>query len=296
MRTATDMLRYIVTVATDFDGTLWDGRSPLHRDVRAALDDLAADGHHVVVATSRREPVLRDLFARLGLDLPTVMLDGALACTQGFGRRVYQAAIPTGQLEQILNTCTEFRLRPVHFTDHPTRDVVIPEGATTTPRHLRHLAAHRREDPSGTVLGLAVLHEQVERLQHCARALMRRGVATAYVTPAPRLGGAALTISHPKTDKRVAVDAWRDALDRAETPIVAVGDGPNDLPLLSSADLAIGVVSADTRVRAVCHHLVPTPIDGGWHAVPELVRGFVTNGGRPAVDRGGEHVVDAGYG
>ena len=52
--------------------------------------------------------------------------------------------------------------------------------------------------------------------------------------------------------------------------MLAIGDGPNDVELLTHAAVAVVPESAFPDALAVADHLVPPP-DGGWAKILDLV-------------------------
>ena len=251
-------------VVTDLDDTLLDGAYSFEA-AAPALAELRARGIPLILNTSKTAAETRVLVERLGLREPfAVENGGALYLPLGY----FPGTVP-GALRR-------------------DDDLMIPLGPALA------------EGLPGTVGFRDMSDDQVARvtglpLEDAARA-RRREFDEAFTCPPelePRLPALAaergLRVSrggrfwhlHGDSDKGRALRhlrdlyVWRDV----DVRLIALGDGPNDLPMLLEADVAIAVPRPDGRVHPALLagvprlRVAPAPGPAGWNeAVLAIIR------------------------
>ena len=262
------MARRIELVVTDLDGTLWDASHVVHPRTRAALDELAARSIPVLVATARRPGGARRLLADNGLQLPAVLIDGALVRDVRW-QTLHADRFATQDAAAVL---AAFRAHDVE----PCIGVVAPDDVdarlgphpSTHPDHITYLtdwAIHADLDE-------VVATEPVQSFVVCGAPLAQlEDVASAVASHAAvNVTWDAPYQAYTITVRPRGVDKWRGVMAFCEhagldaRAVLAVGDGLNDVELLASAGVACAVEGSDERVTAHADHLVGRPEQGGW--------------------------------
>ncbi|MFD7865258.1 HAD family hydrolase [Streptomyces sp. NPDC059783] len=266
----------VALVATDLDGTLWDRDGRIHPRTADALAHLRARGVPVLTVTGRRPATAAPLLRANGLTpAASVYLDGALGREGTDGKVFHRSTLDPGTVTELLALCHHHGVEPCVVVDGPDHDLLIGERPSTHPRHLAANAAHVRrcdlaaEAPTLPVLSLVVCGGDPQPL--AALAARTTALARTSLTRDTVYGGAALSLRRPGTGKWQAVRAYcaRSGLDPAG--VLALGDGANDLDLLSEA--AVALVPADGDPAALAHATatVAPASRGGWADVLEYL-------------------------
>ncbi len=264
-------------VATDLDGTFWDSGLVPPPSHLAAVDELSGAGVTVLAATSRRPRVVARQLGAVGLALPAVLIDGALGIDFRCGARFHQACFAA---ETALATLATFRahgLDPCLYVEHPEIDVVVSETPSTCAAHLGYLGAVaatadlRVTAASSDVYAFSVLGPGLERLRAVVEGLGPAGRSGAVLYPEPDCGQYGLIVNPPGVSKWTGVDAYCRRHGIASEEVLAVGDGVNDVAMLTHAGTAVGVRGGAPEAVARCAHLIDPPAADGWIRVVDLV-------------------------
>lgn len=241
-------------IATDLDGTLLRGDKSISARTTGVLDRISAEGTRIVLVTGRPIRWLQLVYDQLGIRLPAVCANGAVVYDPladevlradplapellGEVVRRLRAEVPGITLAVEVTDSRQMRHEvdypvPVHW-DHQhgaIRMVDAPEELLTAPA-VKLLARAGVRDPdafvqvvSGALAGLAeATHSSYSGLVE---------ISAAGVTKAAGL-------------------AWfckRHGLDAAD--VIAFGDMPNDVPMLTWAGRAVAVANAHHAVLAI---------------------------------------------
>jgi hydroxymethylpyrimidine pyrophosphatase-like HAD family hydrolase len=290
-------------LVTDLDGTLLDRRGHVSPRNRAALAAARAAGWHVVIATGRTWAESHRAIDCVAEDALFIGAAGASLHEAGSGRvlatRTIDARTAVELAHEIiadghrahllldpsqaghdylfcgtapLDAATEWWL-----TEHPVRSRdwhAVPEDA--------------HEHLEGRVLRVGTIAVEDALAPLAARIAAARGATLGIrhwsaLTSSEATGSAThmLEIFAPGTDKwSMAVEAARQ-LGIPQDAIVAMGDGLNDLDLLSNAGIAVAMGNADPRIAGVAHaHTRNHDEDGVAHAVEALLAGRLRRGWR----------------
>jgi hydroxymethylpyrimidine pyrophosphatase-like HAD family hydrolase len=264
-------------VATDLDGTFWDsGLVPPPSHV-AAVDELSRAGVTVLAATSRRPRVVARQLGAVGLALPAVLIDGALGVDFRTGARFHQACFAA---EAALATLATFRvhgLDPCLYVEHPEIDIVVSETPSTCAAHLAYLGALAATADlqvtaaTSAVYAFSVLGLGHERLRPVVEGLGPAGRSGAVLYREPDYGQFGLNVSPPGVSKWTGVDAYCRRHGIAPEEVLAVGDGLNDVAMLTRAGTAVAVRGGAPEAVARCAHLIDPPAAHGWARIVDLV-------------------------
>ncbi len=255
-------------VALDVDGTLVDHDGAMSARVRRAVQAVVAAGHHVVIATGRSRAAA----------LPVVELAGitrgyAVASNGGITLRI-DAEAPGGYA---VIDAAEFRPEPALRT---LREVVpgarfaleTAEGAfwSTVPVHDASFGAPAHvvgfeELAVMSAVRVVVFSEELD-LEAFTEAIERAGLhGVAYAVGwTPWLDVAAHGVS-----KASALEQIRSRLGISRERTVAVGDGFNDVEMLTWAGRGVAMGQAAQGVRAVADEVAPSVYEDGAAVVLE---------------------------
>jgi Cof subfamily protein (haloacid dehalogenase superfamily) len=271
-------------IVTDLDGTLVDRRLRMVASGREALLRFRAAGGDVVIATGRTVPSARRFYDELGLSGPAILLNGGMVANLSTGavlRDVRFDPATWDGIRELMSGLPE-RTAPVAFSGSVAR-APEPDGDD-----LDRLVS----DFAGRDL-IAVSRVPSWEAQAAAEGVSKVMLLCGTAGIAQRVAGSARGSGLPVTvvtsedtyvellpagcDKGSAL-SW---LARRENvplrQIAAIGDNPNDIPMLRLAGLGAAVAGGHPDVRAAADIVVGTCPDG---AVADVVaRAFGEPGG-----------------
>jgi hydroxymethylpyrimidine pyrophosphatase-like HAD family hydrolase len=262
--------RSVDLVITDLDGTLWTSEGEILPVVLDAWRQIERAGLGILVATGRRLASTRALLEVHGLAPPAVLLDGAIGVALENGERFHERSISRVAATEILGLFIDLGLSPVVYVDSPETDVFVSDHPSTHPGHLALFG----DDASVADLETVVRTERVLAFglvgvdrgaaEAIERAVVAAGCAEARVNPSFDFGGCSLTVVGRGISKWDGILAFcaANGLDPART--LAIGDGSNDVEMLTNAGLSFSLVGSSDRALAAASHVVGPAISGGW--------------------------------
>lgn len=265
----------IELVVTDLDGTLWFGHEEIHPAVVPAWHELQRRGITVLVATGRRVGSTRTPLARLGLSPGAVTMNGALVLDLDSGVRYHQQGYTPEDAQRVLDAFRAADVVPCVYVDHPTVDVFLGPNPSTHPDHVRGLGDDAKEADLATIVStvatlmFGIVGHDAEQLIEVSRLLA--GVAETHVAGSDQYGGHSLTVTPLGLSKWVGVVEYCRHAGLDPQRVLAIGDGPNDLELLTGAAKAVVPSNACPEALLVADHVVGSARDGGWAAILDLV-------------------------
>ena len=265
----------ISLVVTDLDGTLWDAGERIHARTLAALSELEHRQTPLLVATGRRPRSAAEVLARDGLTPPAVLLDGAVGHHLDSFERFHTAPFDPADALAVLTAFEEAGMSPCVYVDRPDADVVIGEQPATRPEHLEHIGRWLARDDlyavvaSEPVLAIGLVGCDADRLRMIHARI--DGAAEAAVTRDLYFGDATLIARPRGISKWQGVEAYcqQEGLDSSR--VLALGDGENDIELLTGAAVAVVVSDGCEAALALADHVIEPASAGGWSAVLDLV-------------------------
>ncbi len=261
-------------VALDIDGTLVDHEGVLPEEVRRSVRRVVDAGVPVVLTTGRSWEATRPVFDQLGLPAgPAVTSNGAVT-----------VSFPPFQLERLVTFNPAAVIEKV-LREHPTAAIaaeVFGQGYRVTKRF-----------PDGDLSG-DIEHVSVDDLAVCeaTRIVVRDPAASAeeFIELAERIGlhgvnffvgwTAWLDIAPEGVTKASALADVVAGLGCRAADVLAMGDGRNDIEMLSWAGRGVALGDGCAEARAAADHVTSAFADGG--TARELDRWF---SGRPAFGR-----------
>lgn len=288
-------------VAADLDGTLLDPRGALSSRTIAAVHALREADITVALATSRRLTSTAPVAAALGLQGPLIIYDGAQIRDYPSGGSIASHPLDQRIARRVIEILLAHQLRPVvqygsadghgphgEHGEHGEHMVVGPAMPGSTLDE-NYLSQYTRQI---TVVSEAELYQRLAQSLRIVvfDALERLQAAIAEVAALPmgwqllprgNYGTAELSVFSPAASKGNALQTLAQRLEIPLTQVFAIGDGINDISMLSVAGLSAAMGNADRVVREAARAVVPANSeDGAAQAIEEYVLGEKCNTAR----------------
>lgn len=271
------MTASIELVVTDLDGTLWQLDHDLHHRTAAALEELAERGIPLLVATGRRLRTTAEPLARFGLAPPAVVLNGSLGVDLTSGERFHTSALEPSSAAAILAAFRAAGVQPCIYVDHREVEVFLDPEPSTHPDHVAAFGVHAATDDLArvvaeeAVLGFSVLGRPHDLLAAVVAELGQADGVAHLDRSIEFVGDASLTVTGRGISKWQGVLAFCGHAGLDASRVLAIGDGPNDLELLTAAAIAVAPLDGHPEARAAADHLVGSAAEGGWADLLDLL-------------------------
>jgi mannosyl-3-phosphoglycerate phosphatase len=249
-------------IFTDLDGTLLDLDGQISPEAQEGLMRLESLGIPLCPLTSKTAAELTPLLGQLGLSSPAGFENGAGILFPGGSTQMFDTAVPACVLRRIVE---EIRIK----TGAPLKtlwELSDQELHELTGLPLSHLPGVRER------LATAPLVVEEKWDQALTEALpSERGLTLIRGNRFLHLQG-----SH---DKGTAVSRLLASITRLPGLVVALGDCPNDIPMLAAADFRVLIPSARGPHPSLVRQfpaaaVAPCPHSKGWAAaISELLDG-----------------------
>jgi mannosyl-3-phosphoglycerate phosphatase len=214
-----------IVVFSDLDGTLLDHETYSFAPAKPALERMKDEGHVLILASSKTAAEIAPLRAAMGFDhCPAIVENGAGLLAAGEDGEGGTAPRHEAILEALAGLPSGLRDK---FSGFSNWDVSEIAARTGLPPEQAEKAAQRRFSEPGLWSGTD------EELEEFVSALSQSGITGVR-------GGRFFTLSHgsTKATQMEAVLALYNGSGGVEMT-VALGDAPNDIPMLDKADLGI---------------------------------------------------------
>ena len=210
-------------VATDLDGTLLDHDDYSFEPARPALDEIRRRQIPLLLCSSKTRVEMELLQRALEIDHPFICENGAAICTPGAEECRVEALAP--QRREVLAVLAALRERHgflfTGFNDSSPAEIGAMTGLSDAAAALA--AAREFSEPLRW-------EDSEAALQQFLRCLPEQGLVA-------QQGGRFLSVSGA-SDKGSALNRLRQRYGR-NTILIALGDSPNDQPMLEVADVAV---------------------------------------------------------
>ncbi len=264
-------------LVVDIDGTLLDKNGLIASEDANALAKVSQSGIRVSLSTGRVVQASLGIIKQLALDGYHMFFDGALVTNPEKGEEVYVRPISKESVRQMVEYAHRneviFDLYSVsHFF------VERENWASDIRRQFFGL------EPIVVDFGEVWPKERIFKGTLVVRSAEERAKAKSFVrhfkgslnfswtkTPAyPKVDF--INVIAPDVAKGTALEALVSFLGMALTEVVAIGDGANDVSLLSKAGLAIAMGNASDELKAVADYVT---LDVDHHGVAAAIDKFL---------------------
>jgi hydroxymethylpyrimidine pyrophosphatase-like HAD family hydrolase len=262
-------------VATDLDGSFWDSRGRAHPETLAALRAVLAGGTPVLAATARRPASALATMKENGILLPCVLFDGSLGRDFADDSTFHRCVFDSESAISALEVFTQAGLEPSLNVEHDHEDFVIGENPSSHPGHIAFNAIRtQRVDLDAAVrsmdiFSLLVIGRERDELMPVLENLSY--VAAASVTPDGIWGGFTLSVRPRGVSKWSGVLSFCSQRGLDPARVLAIGDGENDLELLSSAAIACVPSDGCEAALALANHRILPAHSGGWASITDFI-------------------------
>ena len=278
MTTSTSKSPTVDALITDLDGTFWSHQMQIHDASMAAVAALDSAEIPFVIATGRRAQSALQGLAPRGLDSrPGILMNGALARDVLAGDSFLVDAITQEDASAVLQTFRAGNLEPVAYIDHPTTDMLVGPGGAAGEEYLSKTVGYTHVDsldgalPGHSVIGFGAFGFDYELLEPIAAQINDARLATAIIGLSLFEGKHGLMIQGHAVDKQSAIEAWCTRRGIDKTRLAVVGDGHNDIEMLSNAHIAIVPSNAAPEILELADAAIPPNEEGGWEQIPDII-------------------------
>lgn len=266
-------------VVTDLDGTLWNRDGEVPQSTRDAIRELERRGVPLLVATARRSWSAAFYLERAQLDLPALLLNGALGrdCQGGdiFHQRIFE---PRGAMEVLdvfdrsgVNPCVNFESEKWDVVSGPSPSAgqVYLNWAGSQLKAVHDLRSMANSLPVYAFSVVACSEvDLLRKVSHELAGLDAVGMANLFQDRV--FGGWTLDTSPTGVNKWSGVEAFCHHRGLDPTKVLAVGDGDKDVELLERSAQSCAISHATDRARAAAMVTLKNGIDG-WAGLLEYL-------------------------
>lgn len=260
-------------LALDLDGTLLNERLAVDPRDRAALERVRRRSVEVTLLTGRMLPSVRPYLDELQITAPVVLYNGALIHDPRLGHDAVLGTLPVKLASQLLGLAAHHPVDAQLYVgseliidrESPAqREFLAREGLSA--RAVGELASAVSDDPIkllfiGEPRVLDDLRRRWSRLVEGEARLVKS--QPSYLECLP-----------PNVNKAVALRALAGSLDISMDEVIAAGDQPNDVEVLSEAGMGVAVANAHPECLEAADVVLERTNDEA--AVEELVERFLS--------------------
>ncbi|MGD9910759.1 MAG: Cof-type HAD-IIB family hydrolase [Candidatus Izemoplasmatales bacterium] len=248
------MKKYLI--ALDLDGTLLYDFDTLDESVCTFMKEVQAKGHKIVIATGRPFRSSEFVYRRFGLDTPIINYNGGLITHPKDEKFIpVNYTVPKeaiidifeNNLDHIRNAFSEVKDSIYLFKEEKAIEPLLHKTANS-PLYLGHLKDTLRENPNGFIIigkqGHGKYIENYVNANYQGKVLSRiwdlKGEFDSIVE-----------IFTPESNKGKGLKYVADYYQVPCENIIAIGDGHNDIEMISCAGLGVAVKNAHPDLLAV---------------------------------------------
>jgi len=244
----------------DIDGTLVGKDSTISPENREALAKVREMGIRVSLSTGRAIRACLSIISQLAFDGYHIFFDGALVSTPDHDKEVYAQPLDREMVKQAVEFAhandinIDLYSASHYFVERETWSSNIHSkffGIEPTMTDFTGLWEQERIIKGGMV---ATSPQEAAK----ARAIRDRfnsSLHFSWVTTPSYPGVDFVNIVAPGVSKGKALEVLSAYLRIDLSEIIAIGDGENDIPLLTSAGLGIAMGNASTEVKAIADEI-----------------------------------------
>ncbi|MGE4601600.1 MAG: HAD family hydrolase [Planctomycetota bacterium] len=262
----------------DLDGTLLRDDGTIPPATRIALQRISAEDIHVMIATGRSEQSAEPIIQDLGILNPAVIYNGAAIWCPREKRLIEERHLADDHLECLLNFAEVEGLLPVvmcagskralsprseifEYALHDIKDIeIVSEAEMRVERPIR----------------LSLFSDRHQDTDSFARSVRNLSSTDAYLTwfplnllPSHRDSPLQVVDIQPQCDgKKEALRYLQESRGIRANRCVAIGDAPNDIPMVEAAGLGVAMGNGMDELKEVADRVIGS---NNTAAIAELV-------------------------
>lgn len=264
-------------LVVDVDGTLVGRDGVISDEDREALAGLRRAGVQVSLSTGRVPRACRRIIEQLSLDGFHVFFDGALVSSHDLSREVYVRPLADELVAELVDLCRsramdlELYTATDYYVEHESRSTEIRSSFfDLEPEVTDFTDIWERERIIKAELTTFSPVEEAAARELGGKFNRRLRFSWAHSPAYP--GIHFINITSPVVSKGVALGALTSHLGLEPEQVVAIGDGVNDISLLSAAGLAVAMERASAEVKAQADYITG---DVGQNGVAQAIRKYL---------------------
>ena len=262
----------IKLLALDIDGTLLNPQKQVTLRTREAIYTARKTGIVVTLATARRYRNTAPIASEVGIDIPLILCDGALAMHHPDAMVLYTQLLNAQVAQQAVDLMVQYGVQPViHHINGTTEETWtgysefdnewVATYFSFFPTDIRRLnyadCCIGQHDPLRVVAFASeevvnALLPEIAALP-CAWNFTRRG----------SYGTAELTVMNPVCSKASGVALLAQHLGIAMEEVMAIGDSSNDLEMLQEVGWSVAMGQAPEAIKAVANAVTTNNAEDG---------------------------------
>ena len=253
-------MRYIVI--TDLDGTLLDHQTYEYAPALKAIEALNQQDIPLILNSSKTQAEISELCQQLGNQEPFICENGGLICNLGERDTQYLATPRSEFLPKIAAIKQRLGLKYRGFSEATVKDIQDWTGLSQAAAI--NAMAREATEPLLWQDSESALHDFCQELKQLNLQCIRGG-RFYHVMGIFNKASCFLEL------KQFYAQTWShdsaSAVDSESIKIVALGDSPNDLPMLEQSDYAIVIPSAkgnNLRLDRTAVYYATQPAPYGW--------------------------------
>jgi len=261
----------------DIDGTLLDKNGVISAEDRNALARVGDLGLPVSLSTGRVAQACLGIISQLSLDSYHIFFDGALVSNPNRGKEIYVQPIdkmvvkPAIEFAHLNGINLEFYSADHYFVERETWASDIRRDFYHTPPTVVDISKLWQKER--IIKGVLTLLSPEERARAELLYLQFKDSLSFSWTKTPAYPEVDfINVLAPEVSKGKALPALASHLGISLTEIIAVGDGTNDISLLSSAGLAIAMGDAPDELKAIADFIT---LDVDHNGLAEAIKKFL---------------------
>jgi Cof subfamily protein (haloacid dehalogenase superfamily) len=250
----------IKLLVLDLDGTLLNKKGFISEEDKQALSRVADSGIRVSLSSGRSVSSCLPIINQLGLNGFHTTFDGALISDPKSRHEVFADPIPFDLVDQIIGYTHDTGINIELYSDN--RLFIEQDSWTANVRRqvfhaqpvITDFTLIRREER--IIKGTVVARSPQEKARAAAFAKYFRDTLCFSTNRTPSLPDVDfVNVLAPGVSKGKAVGVLTSYLDISLEEVMAVGDGLNDISLLSKVGIGVAMADASEELKSVARHV-----------------------------------------
>ena len=259
-------------IALDMDGTMLNGDSSLTRRTKEALRAAQGSGIRVVAATGRMYPSAMIHIRDIGIESTSIFYNGALIRDPVSGETIYEKNLGRELTKEILDF---FRKRGWYVQIYSGDRLLVKDRSDERCKYYENICGLKAVGlgdgfwecglDSAKLRGISFDVPEIERM--CAKVRQGFGERIYQATS----WGAFIEMVHPTVNKAKALKRVSEYYGIDREDVMAIGDGVNDIEMISWAGTGVAMGNARDNVKAAADIVAPPNTEDGAAQIVEQI-------------------------